>query len=52
MKIEIACPCCDKKFQVNVPVGDIDYENNLNDFKEYQVVLEQELFEKHNILLG
>ncbi|WP_313069783.1 hypothetical protein [Lacrimispora sp.] len=48
MKIEISCPCCDEKFQVIIPVINIDEENNLNE----QAILEQELSAKHNILLG
>lgn len=52
MKIEIVCPCCDKKFHIILPGSDIDNEGNLDDYKENQVDLEQELFVKYNILLG
>ncbi len=54
MKIEIICPCCNKKFQVIIPISDIGDIGDIgdDDFKDNKTILEQELFEKHNILLG
>lgn len=52
MKVEIIYPWCNKNLQVIIPGGDIDVEDSLNELKEDQAVLEQELFVKHNILLG
>lgn len=48
MKIEIVCPCCNEKLQVDIPFDAIDDKNNIDD----QAILEQELLDKYNILLG
>lgn len=48
MKIEVVCPCCNEKFQVDTAVDTV----NDKDILDKQAVLEQELLDKHSILLG
>lgn len=50
MKIEVVCPCCNEKFQVDTSVDTVN--DNDKDILDKQAVLEQELLDKHSILLG
>lgn len=57
MKIEIVCPCCNKKIQIILSDVDTSLVTgvllNEDDSKiKLQEELEKELFDKQNILLG